>query len=106
MSELRWIGRLHSGAKDAVEQIGNDGMEREWRNRLTRPGQIGIGLRVEHRTRAARRGHPPCKAFGWHSLDVEAHIGETIAAELRRQSPVCSRMVRLQLKARHHSRHG
>src|SRR3954465_8948618 len=106
MSELRWIGRLYSGAQNAVEQVGSDRAVSERRNRAARLGQISIGLRVEQRTGTARRGYPLCKAFGWHSLDVEAHIGETIAAELGRQSPVCSRMVRLQVKARHHSRHG
>ena len=74
MSELRWIGRLHSGAQDAVEQVGNDGTIGERRNRAARPGQIGISLRIEHRTDAARCGHPPCKAFGWHSLDVTHQI--------------------------------
>src|SRR5260370_12979533 len=93
MGELRWIGRLHSGARDAAEQVGSNGTIGERRDRLARLGQIGIGLRVERRTRAARRGPPLGKAFGWHRLYVEAHIGETIAAEMRRKTPRGSGMV-------------
>src|SRR5712692_8574633 len=99
MGELRWIGRLHSGAQDAVEQIGSDAAIGERRNRTARLGQVCICWRIEQRTSAARCIHPPRKRFGWHSLEVETHIGETVAAELGRQPRIRSGMVDLTLKA-------
>ena len=88
-----------------VEQIGSHLAIGERRDRLAWLCQIGISLRVEHRAIVARCSHPLRKLLGRHRIDGEAHIGEAVAAELRRQPRVCSRMIGLQLKARHHSRH-
>src|SRR6266853_1313172 len=106
MGEPRRIVRLGSGVQDAVEQIGSNGTIGERRNRFARLGQIGISLRVKQRPSAASCSHPLRKVFGWHRINGKAHIGKTAATVLGRQPPVRSRMIGLEVKARHHSGHG
>ena len=98
---------LHSGAQDAAEQTGSDGAIGEWRDRLRSawPDRHRSAYRApDQRSRVV--ANPLRKLFGRHRIDVEVHVGKAVAAELGRQPAIGSGMVGLQVKARHHSRHG
>ncbi len=99
------IVHRHFRHDDAVEQVGCDGLIGEGGDRFTWLGQIGVGLRVEHRPGRASSRHPFGELLVGNGIGLEDHVGKTIAAELRRESRVASRSVGLQLKMRRHSGH-
>src|SRR5216683_6408930 len=106
MGGMRWIVRRRPGAHDLVEKTASNCTIAEGRYRFARLGQVRIGLRVEHGSAVARCRHPLLKLLSRDRIDGKAHIGKTVAAELRRQPAVRSGMVGLELNMCRHSRHG
>src|SRR5260370_20086718 len=103
---MRWSVRRRPGANDLVEKIASNCTIAEGRYRFGRLGQLRICWRVEHWAGVARCRHPLLKLLSRHRIDGKAHIGKTVAAELRRQPAIRSGAVGLQLNMCGHSRHG
>src|SRR5271168_1471141 len=83
---LPCVGRLEGwrvGHNQPIEQSGGDVAERDRRHGRTGSRQLAVTLGVELAPARARRLDPVLKALLIGRHQVETHVGEPIAAELR-----------------------
>ena len=90
---------------DALEQLGIDRAIGRRRHGFARLRQCGIAGIVERRPRAARLCDPAVEIAGRHRLGDEPHLGEPVAAEIRRDAGILARPVRQEVEVRGHPGH-
>src|SRR5206468_3917347 len=74
-----------------------------WLDRAALLQKPGYGGAIEGA--ALHAGSPVCELRRRHGNRIEAHVRESIAAEMRRKSEILSRLVRLQVELSDHSIH-
>ncbi len=94
---------LHHG----LEEMRRDSAEGRWRSVFCSAAQAGRSAAASSFPPAACVVSTQCgEGFRRQRDDVEAHVGEAVAAELRREAGIGAGLVGLQVQLRRHARHG
>src|SRR5580693_4236970 len=108
-SVLLWCHRTRSFAgrkslhHDRIEETGLDRPIGVGLDVLALLQQVAVARLIEHRTGGARR-RGPCREFlGRDCPQVKCHVGEAIAAELRREARIDARSIGLQVELSRHT---
>src|SRR5215469_6876660 len=70
---------------------------------LALPEERAVCGLIQHRTGDACGSRPLCELLGRHGVHVECHAWEALAAEVRRETGVNPRAVRLQIEPSPHA---
>src|SRR5262249_48086137 len=98
-------GTRHRLLDNMVEQLGlYRTIGFRW-HRFARFCQLGIGGKIERRSRAADLSDPAVEITGLHRLGDEAHFGKAVAAEHGRKARKFARLVGEQVEVGGHAAH-
>src|ERR1700761_108909 len=99
-------GRRARSCEDCVEQTGADGAEDPRRLLAARPRKLRVLLEIERAATRMALLDPSAKSIGRHRSHLKAHVGESVAAELRRQAGKSSRILGQKIQLGRHAGHG
>src|SRR5271157_1889074 len=92
--------------EDLLEQPIRHGLEGERLRNDALFGELDVALRGEHRSAGAHLAEPGVKVLRRLRLDLEMHVGESVAAYLSRKAVKDARLVRGEVELRPHAVHG